>query len=529
MKSRFRIVMIAVLLLSTVGWTDAGGSAEQARITFERPYGMHLERYKEGLTTEATGPQGTMVVPEGYYDTDLSYLIPEGVSFYDFLAHYIRWVFPYWYDHFDCTEMSAAIEWLAEGCGQEARVVCNKLHCWVEVQLDGHWRAYECVHLKWVEGRATPQYIFDDSLAMLSAPWPGNQFDWWVYSASPGASGSPGWEILGSHTVRLGEHVYSIARAYGVDPEAIKAQNGVGDALVVGQVLLIPNVPKVLAAGPTAVRQFGTVQPNPTPAPAPTPVPVPQPAPTPTPEEEEAELLPPAPIAPLFDPVLPFEVIGAVSPAPPPVDQSASAAILGYHTVRTGENLWMIGRTYGVDPRAIKRANNITGENPVVGQRLEIPNVPMGFPPGPTTERQFTTNSQPNSEPNVAQPWPAQIEQWRHLIEPAAAKYGLDPNLVAAVMLYESAGQAAAISTSGAVGLMQVMPRETGFPSRPTTQQLRDPAFNVEWGCKILARCIADYDSVYTALACYYGFGGALTAKYQADVWAIYQGYIGGS
>lgn len=520
MKTRFRILMIAVLLLSTVGWTAPGGGA--AVVTFERPYGMHLERYKEGLATNGTGPQGITEVPPGYYDRDLSYLIPEGVSFYDFLAHYIRWIFPYWRHHFDCTEMSAAIEWLAEGCGHEARVVCNEVHCWAEVQLDGAWLAYECIDLKWVRGRATPHFVFSDLYAMLHAPWPGNEHDWWVYSASPGSSG-PGWGILGSHTVQPGEHVYSIARAYGVDPAAIQAQNGVGDWVVVGQVLLIPNVPRVLAAGPTAVRQFGLA---PVPV-APTPAPV---DPTPvsdTAERPETPRSTPTPIpVPPFDPVLPFEVLTSVTPQPAPAPV-VPANVLGHHTVRTGENLWMIGRTYGVDPNAIRQANHIPGENPTVGQILTIPNQPMNFPPGPTTERQF--GAVQDTATSTPSPWPAKIEQWRHLIEPAATRHGLNPNLVAAVMLYESGGQSGAISSMGAVGLMQVMPKETGFPSRPTRQQLRNTTTNVEWGCKILAGCIARHGNIYTALACYYGFGGVHTAKYQADVWAIYQRYIGGS
>ena len=45
------------------------------------------------------------------------------------------------------------------------------------------------------------------------------------------------------------------------------------------------------------------------------------------------------------------------------------------------------------------------------------------------------------------------------LIEPAAAKYELDPNLVAAVIWAESSGDPKAVSTKGAQGLMQLMPK----------------------------------------------------------------------
>lgn len=63
----------------------------------------------------------------------------------------------------------------------------------------------------------------------------------------------------------------------------------------------------------------------------------------------------------------------------------------------------------------------------------------------------------------------------------------MDPDLVAAVMTVESAGDPNAVSYAGAVGLMQVMPRETGFPSRPPAARLLEPDFNLGTGVHILA------------------------------------------
>jgi LysM repeat protein len=69
-----------------------------------------------------------------------------------------------------------------------------------------------------------------------------------------------GWEILGQHTVRAGETVYCIARAYGVDPWAISTQNALHNPgrIHAGLVFNIPNVPATLPAGPVCARQFGT-------------------------------------------------------------------------------------------------------------------------------------------------------------------------------------------------------------------------------------------------------------------------------
>jgi len=65
--------------------------------------------------------------------------------------------------------------------------------------------------------------------------------------------------------------------------------------------------------------------------------------------------------------------------------------ILGYHTVRAGEWLNCIGRTYRVLPQAIASTNNIPWPYRLyVGQVLAIPNVPWTHvPPGPTCQRQF--------------------------------------------------------------------------------------------------------------------------------------------
>ena len=109
---------------------------------------------------------------------------------------------------------------------------------------------------------------------------------------------------------------------------------------------------------------------------------------------------------------------------------------------------------------------------------------------------------------------PASIAPWCSLIEQAAQKYAVPADLVAAVMLQESGGQPEVISASGAVGLLQVMPSDgiaagficgSGpcFASRPSTQELLDPAFNVDYGVRMLANLIQKYGSEREALRAY--------------------------
>jgi len=53
---------------------------------------------------------------------------------------------------------------------------------------------------------------------------------------------------------------------------------------------------------------------------------------------------------------------------------------------------------------------------------------------------------------------PETVLRWSFLIKEIANQYQIDPNLVTVIILCESGGNFAAVSSSGAIGLMQVMP-----------------------------------------------------------------------
>jgi hypothetical protein len=110
--------------------------------------------------------------------------------------------------------------------------------------------------------------------------------------------------------------------------------------------------------------------------------------------------------------------------------------------------------------------------------------------------------------------YPEAILQWCGLIDRYAEENDLDPNLVASVMLQESGGNPNAYSKSGAVGLMQVMPRDglaanfncingPCFTSRPSMEELYDPEFNIQYGVSMLAGLIRKYDNVREGLRAY--------------------------
>ena len=130
--------------------------------------------------------------------------------------------------------------------------------------------------------------------------------------------------------------------------------------------------------------------------------------------------------------------------------------------------------------------------------------------------------------------FPESIRQWCDLILFYAGKNGLAPDLVAAVILQESGGNAQAYSTDGAVGLMQIMPSDgiaasfqcpSGpcFIHRPTTAQLFDPEFNISFGTSMLAGMIQKYNSIRDGLK-FYGPTG-VGYEYADTVMAIWDNY----
>ena len=150
---------------------------------------------------------------------------------------------------------------------------------------------------------------------------------------------TPANGVLGTHTVRWGETLYCLGRAYGVWPWSIAETNRIWWPYFIfpGQVLTIPNSAwEKIPAGPVCQRQFTAtvvVTPVVTVTPSPT-----SSTPTATP-----------------------------SLVPPP-------ACRAYHVVRSGETLYSIGIAYGVPYMEIARVNQLANPRLIyAGQRLCIP------------------------------------------------------------------------------------------------------------------------------------------------------------
>lgn len=130
-------------------------------------------------------------------------------------------------------------------------------------------------------------------------------------------------------------------------------------------------------------------------------------------------------------------------------------------------------------------------------------------------------------------PWatPERQKKWKRtrsycdFIMSASEKYNLNPHLLAALIWWESGGNPFAYSTSGAVGLMQVMPRDglaaddmcvngLCFADRPTIKELEVPELNIDCGSEYLVFRIADGGSLRNGLM---GYGPEGVGYYYAD------------
>lgn len=186
----------------------------------------------------------------------------------------------------------------------------------------------------------------------------------------PRVASAGGWTGTGGSWIAAqhGDTTDTLSRRYGVPSAAIAQANGFsgGEALQPGQRVLIPvysssqSTPAAMAPAPTPVAQAPATQ---APA-AQTPV---RQIPTSRPVTAAA---PPAP------PKVP-----APPPAPPAAPKSAAAPqqeqggvkLVGDYTVRKGDTLASIARTYGISETALKERNNLKSSSLQPGQHLLLP------------------------------------------------------------------------------------------------------------------------------------------------------------
>jgi soluble lytic murein transglycosylase-like protein len=114
--------------------------------------------------------------------------------------------------------------------------------------------------------------------------------------------------------------------------------------------------------------------------------------------------------------------------------------------------------------------------------------------------------------------------QLDRLVRLASSAHDLSPALVRAVITVESGGDPSAISSAGAMGLMQLMP---GTASTYGVADAFEPSQNVDGGCAYLHDLLARYRGDLTlALAAYNAGPGAVDKYGGVPPFAETQSYV---
>lgn len=171
------------------------------------------------------------------------------------------------------------------------------------------------------------------------------------------------------------------------------------------------------------------------------------------------------------------------------------------HVVAAGETLAIIAAMYGIDTTALATTNSI--ESPYViypGQELTVPYVELPIQPDPAPP------STPGSiNPNIAYVDPETV---KGAVIDLSIAYGWDPYLILSLAWRESTWDQRALSPSGAVGVMQLMP-PTGDWAGPalvgrSTDYVNNAWDNIETGIAYLTHLRSITGSDYLALASYF-------------------------
>lgn len=118
----------------------------------------------------------------------------------------------------------------------------------------------------------------------------------------------------------------------------------------------------------------------------------------------------------------------------------------------------------------------------------------------------------------------ARVEALAEPIRRAAREAGLEPSLVGAIVYVESRGQPEAVSSAGAMGLMQLMPAAAGDAARALglaepdrAALLSDVELNLRLGARHLAWTLEHEERHVERALCAYNAGRARLGRWMAE------------
>ncbi len=164
------------------------------------------------------------------------------------------------------------------------------------------------------------------------------------------------------------------------------------------------------------------------------------------------------------------------------------------HTVAPGETLWTIGQRYGISASALALANGIADPDRVVDGRT------LSIPAGRSGGRPTTSGLPARLRANPARmTYIPTFDRW-------ALAYGVPADLLKATTYLESGWQNTVVSSTGAVGIGQLMPGTVVHMNDILGTDLHAtvPDQNIRMSARYLAWLISRTGSTRTALAGYY-------------------------
>jgi soluble lytic murein transglycosylase-like protein len=191
---------------------------------------------------------------------------------------------------------------------------------------------------------------------------------------------------------------------------------------------------------------------------------------------------------------------------------AAMPASAGQYIVRPGDSLWSISHSYNISVAKLLRANQVQNPDLIFpGQHLTVPDPPAA------------------AAPAVAAPTGTRGAAAKAIIVKQARRHDLNPNFALAVSYWESGWNQDAVSSTGAIGLMQVEP-STGVWAGPKllgrTVNLHDANDNAEVGVALLRHYLDVFNGdPKLALAAYYQ---GETATHKHGIYPSSQSYVNG-
>jgi len=160
------------------------------------------------------------------------------------------------------------------------------------------------------------------------------------------------------------------------------------------------------------------------------------------------------------------------------------------HVVQPGESFWSIAHEHGVSVAALANASGRSSTSVLhTGDRLTVPS--GGSDAGGVPAR-LVRSGRISMRPTFV--------TW-------ATRNGIDPALLQAVCYLESGWQPHVVSSTGAIGVCQLMPASVAFTERLIGEDLdpRDPTDNIRMGARTLRWLLVQTDgNTRQALAAYY-------------------------